>query len=528
MKRINFLHSVSVALTLLLVSCGGAGSQGSQGSQSGPATAPVAPGASTEASTLPIDLSGPPAGTPMVWVDGSILVHVPGGEFIMGGEGTDNPIHKVGLSSFWIYRTKVTNRMYTYCVAAGKCDPPRDPNSLKDFNDPTLRDVPVAGVDWEQADAYCKFVEGRLPTEAEWEKTARGPEGNVYPWGNAAPACTLLNFNGDCVGKKTKVFDYPAGKSYYTALDMAGNAFEWVSDWYDPNYYGSSPVADPIGPEAGTVRTVRGSSYQSDPEQTPSYRRFFLDPATFRPDLGFRCVVEDPHPFAPMCAQIFIPGKLGDEPLGGQLADYSNCDVPSVAVDTLQCSKPNSDPQIASISGHASVGYLDSVSGGSLSCTNTANTFSCTGPDDQTVTGKVCVDCKDVKYPAGGECGIGTYYDKDTKACISGGQPGQCPIGYTYDSVNQCCTAGPGIPNIGCGPDEALVDGQCVLGSSEVSSPCKAFSFSVSECTVPPTKTPPPPPTGCQDPGQYTSPDTCKAAGCTWVPAITYNGGTCR
>lgn len=522
MKRVNLLLSTGMLFAFLLASCGGGQVQGVGSSSATEA------GAAAESSTYSIDLSGPPPGTPMVWVDGSILVHVPGGEFIMGGEGADNPVHQLALSSFWIYRTKVTNRMYTHCVAVGECTPPADEKSLKEFNDPASRDLPVSGVNWEQAAAYCRFVEGRLPTEAEWEKTARGPEGNVYPWGNGQPECTRLNFNGDCVGRKSKVFDYPAGKSYYSALDMEGNAFEWTADWYDPNYYGSSPVADPIGPEAGTVRSVRGTSYQSDPGQTPAYRRFFLDPKVVRPDLGFRCVVEEPHPFPPMCAQIFIPGKLGEEPLGGQLIDYSDCDVPSVTVDELKCDQPHADPQIASISGHAVVGSIDSVSGGSMSCTNIDAKFSCVGPDDQTVSGMVCIDCENAKYPAGGECGIGSYYDEDTDSCVSEGQPAECPRGYAYDSVNQCCTAGPGIPAIGCGPDEALVDGQCVPGSSETNSSCKSFSFPVSECTVPPTKTPPPPVVRCQNPARYTSPDTCRAAGCTWVQDNRHPYGICQ
>ena len=344
----------------------------------------------------------------MVWVDGSILVHVPGSEFIMGGEGTDNPVHKVGLSSFWIYRTKVTNRMYTYCVAAGKCAPPKDPSSLKDFNDATLRDIPVAGVDWEQGDIYCKFVEGRLPTEAEWEKTARGPDGNVYPWGDAVPGCTLLNFNGDCVGKKTKVFDYPTGKSFYTALDMAGNAFEWTGDWYDPNYYGASPVADPRGPEAGTVRTVRSSSYQSDQTQVPSYRRFFLDPKTVRQDLGFRCVVEDPHPFAPMCSQILVPGKLGNENLGGQPADPGSCQPPTVTING-KCSSAN---------GTVTNGVLDSVEGGNCQPDGNGG-FFCSGTGSANV--KVCVKCPNLKYPSGGNCGIGQYQNTVSNSCDSVG-----------------------------------------------------------------------------------------------------------
>lgn len=480
MKRYNAIFSMGLLIIFLLVACGGGSATATAPAPAQVATEPQTGGIPTspDESTLPIDLSGPPPGTPMIWVDGSILVHVPGSVFIMGGEGTDNPIHKVGLSSFWIYRTKVTNRMYTYCVAVGKCAPPKDPDSLKDFNNVTLRDIPVAGVDWEQADIYCKFIQGRLPTEAEWEKTARGMEGNVYPWGDSAPACTLLNFNGDCVGKKTKVFEYPAGKSFYTAMDMAGNAFEWTNDWYNQDYYGISPVADPRGPDAGTVRTVRSSSYQSDQSQVPSYRRFFLDPKTYRPDLGFRCVVENPHPFLPMCSDIFVPGKLGNENLGGQPANPDSCQTPKVSIDEV-CS---------SAKGKVTNGVLDSVEGGNCKPDGNGG-FFCSGTGSVKV--KVCVQCDNLEYPKGGECGIGQFTNDVTNSCDSQGQPGECPAGYTKDAVNQCCTAGPGISYPGCGPNEGIENNQCGTGESQKPG-CDYVTVDLSQ-NCPVTKTPEPP-----------------------------------
>jgi formylglycine-generating enzyme required for sulfatase activity len=540
MKRYNNLLSVSLIVIFLLAACGARQATLAPSSQA-VTEPPVELSTSTEVSTLPIDLSGPPPGTPMVWVDGSILVHVPGSEFIMGGEGTDNPVHKVGLSSFWFYRTKVTNRMYNYCVAAGKCAPPKDQNSLKDFNDTTLRDAPVAGVDWEQADAYCKFIEGHLPTEAEWEKAARGPDGNVYPWGDAAPGCTLLNFNGDCVGKKTKVFDYPTGRSFYTALDMAGNAFEWTGDWYDPNYYGASPVADPPGPEAGTVRTVRGSSYQSDQTQVPSYRRFFLDPKIYRPDLGFRCVVENPHPFAPLCSQILVPGKLGNENLGGQPADPGSCKTPTVTIDG----------KCTSATGTVTNGVIDSVEGGNCQL-NGNDGFFCSGTGSTNV--KVCIQCDKLKYPKGGGCGIGQYQNTVSNSCDSKGQPGQCPSGFTLDSVNKCCIAGPGISYPGCGSGETLENNQCVPGISKkpgcdyitvdlnqgcptkpacemTADSCNAscsqyggnFNQAACKCDCIPTPIPPPP--GCSSYGDSAS---CNAGGCSWITNTTTSGGSCQ
>ena len=275
-------------------------------------TAPAKPPTELES----VNLAGPPmeVGSTYTYVDGTTLVAVPAGAFIMGRNSSDNPEHEVTLSDFWIYSTKATNSQYQLCVGAGECDPPdleNNPNYMKFEN----LNKPVTGVDWSQAQAYCSFVHGRLPTEAEWEKTARGPEGNIYPWGDGSPICDLLNFNL-CVGQTTIVTDYPQGKSYYDALDMAGNAYEWVADWYDPFYYRSGPAQDPPGPVVGEKRSVRSSAYNSSPERTPSAVRWALAPSLTSHDLGFRCVVDDPTYFAPMCEQLayqgFGPGSSGN------------------------------------------------------------------------------------------------------------------------------------------------------------------------------------------------------------------------
>ncbi len=136
----------------------------------------------------PVQLAGPPMQVGSMWpyVDGSILVAVPGGPFTMGHGGSDNPEHTVTLSDFWIYQAKVTNQEYALCVQAGKCSAP-DPVDDFTFNDLTHANDPAVGVTWAQASDYCTFVHGQLPTEAQWEKTARGPDGNLYPWGENAP-----------------------------------------------------------------------------------------------------------------------------------------------------------------------------------------------------------------------------------------------------------------------------------------------------------------------------------------------------
>ena len=108
-----------------------------------------------------------------------------------------------------------------------------------------MADFPVVGVRWDQAENYCHSIGGFLPTEAQWEKTARGPDGNLYPWGNTEPNCELLNFN-ECLGDTSPVIDYPAGASPYEVLDMAGNVFEWVADWYKLDYYVEAPLEETL------------------------------------------------------------------------------------------------------------------------------------------------------------------------------------------------------------------------------------------------------------------------------------------
>ena len=187
-----------------------------------PTLVPALTSSQATSTLVPVILTGPEmkVGSTYPYVDGTLLVAVPAGPFTMGHGGLDNPEHQVSLGDFWIYSTKVTNQQYAFCVKTGQCTPPdlKDNVSYTAFS--RLTD-PVSGVTYDQSAAYCSFVHGQLPTEAQWEKTARGPNGNIYPWGNNAPICDLLNFN-NCVGKTTSVIKYPQGASYYSALDMEG------------------------------------------------------------------------------------------------------------------------------------------------------------------------------------------------------------------------------------------------------------------------------------------------------------------
>jgi len=163
--------------------------------------------------------------------DGMVQVYVPAGSFQMGsdtGDSDEKPVHTVTLDAFWIDRTEVTNAMYALCVEAGKCSPPSSSKSYTRDNyygDAQYNNYPVIYVTWDNANAYCEWAGRRLPTEAEWEKAARGTDGRTYPWGDAAPDSTRLNYNSN-VGDTTEAGKYPSGASPYGVWDMAGNVWE--------------------------------------------------------------------------------------------------------------------------------------------------------------------------------------------------------------------------------------------------------------------------------------------------------------
>ncbi|MDP2965908.1 MAG: SUMF1/EgtB/PvdO family nonheme iron enzyme [Pelolinea sp.] len=191
--------------------------------------------------------------------DGMVMVYVPAGEFEMGyedGKANEKPVHSVYLDTFWIVQTEVTNGKYLICLADGICTQPvqgahralRHNSSSRDFYYGNLgyNDYPAVYMNRAQAEEYCRWAGKRQPTEAEWEKAARGTDGRLYPWGNEPPNETLLNYNG-IIGDNTKVGSYPTGASPYGALDMAGNVWEWTADYYSEDYYSKSPAKNPIG-----------------------------------------------------------------------------------------------------------------------------------------------------------------------------------------------------------------------------------------------------------------------------------------
>ena len=224
--------------------------------------------------------------------DEMVMVYVPGGSFQMGsteGGNDEQPVHEVTLDSFWIDQTEVTNAQYERCVTEGDCEA----SSYADDADYNGADYPVVRVSWHDAVAYCEWAGGRLPTEAEWEYAARGEAGNVYPWGDEEPTCDLAQFR-ECSGRTALVGSFPAAASWCDALDMAGNVWEWVADWYDSDYYERSPVENPTGPESGEYRVLRGGSWYSNSRDVRAAIRLRYHPTNAYSYHGFRCVAVAP------------------------------------------------------------------------------------------------------------------------------------------------------------------------------------------------------------------------------------------
>lgn len=231
--------------------------------------------------------------------DNAPMMYVPEGDFTMGYDGATftSPVHQVYLDAYWIDKFEVTNILYKKCMDAGKCLQPYATKSFyRDsyFGNSQYDNYPVISVNWEQAKAYCEWVGKRLPTEAEWEKAARGTDSRIYPWGNAlgdskanfADAATLGKGQRDT----SEVGQYSGDTSPYGVMDLAGNVEEWMVDWY--SYYSNETQRNPMGPPSGQLRVIRGGSWMTAPNTTSggstSGRSSRLPWGTAN-TLGFRC-----------------------------------------------------------------------------------------------------------------------------------------------------------------------------------------------------------------------------------------------
>ncbi len=260
----------------------------------------------------------PPVSTPSSTSGGlksGEMVKVYAGDFMMGCNSRvdslcdtdEKPYHKVYLDAFYIDKYEVTVEEYGECVHSGKCSQPRSRSDNKNCNwgYSGRGNHPINCVDWNQAKAYCEYAGKRLPTEAEWEKAARGTDGRKYPWGNEKAsrnyavmddgcdyAVMVDGGNNSCGKVRTwPVGSKPKGASPYGAMDMAGNVYEWTADWHDSKYYSSSPNRNPTGPSSGLVRVVRGGSWFLTFSLLRSSARDYSGPGygIYGYGVGFRC-----------------------------------------------------------------------------------------------------------------------------------------------------------------------------------------------------------------------------------------------
>ncbi len=236
------------------------------------------------------------------------MVYIPGGYFTMGsdqGKSDARPPHKVFVKGFYIDKYEVTNAQYKRFIdSTGHPAPYLDPQKYpwaEKYNwkngtyPPGTAQLPVVLVSWDDANAYAQWAGKRLPTEAEWEKAAKGGKNFSYPWGNNWDS-GKCNSRESGLNKAVRVDAYPQGVSAYGVFNMAGNVWEWCSDWYDPNFYGKSPSRNPIGPYRGATRVIRGGSWDTyGAERLRTFARESQFPSVKSYDLGFRCAKDGPE-----------------------------------------------------------------------------------------------------------------------------------------------------------------------------------------------------------------------------------------
>jgi sulfatase modifying factor 1 len=226
--------------------------------------------------------------------DGAPLILIPAGPFFMGsetGQDDERPIHRIELDAFYIDKYEVTVSRYARFLRAQS---PDRPFLWKQATEGAQGQKPVIGVDWFDAKEYCEWVGRRLPSEAEWEKAARGDDQRTYPWGNESPTRAHAN-----AGQHTwsgydtleTVGSHARGDSPYGVADLAGNVWEWIADWYDQTYYAASPAKNPRGPKAGPLRALRGGAWNNDAAVIRATNRAAYAPSARRNDVGFRCAM---------------------------------------------------------------------------------------------------------------------------------------------------------------------------------------------------------------------------------------------
>jgi formylglycine-generating enzyme required for sulfatase activity len=437
--------------------------------------------------------------------DGGELIFIPAGDFVMGSpflspnaEEDEYPRHTVHLDGFWIHKNEVTNEMYSDCVLEGPCTGPDIEEGLFEthpYNDPLMTKHPVTDVEWIQAATYCEWINGRLPTEAEWEKTARGAQPLVYPWGGFEPTCELADSEG-CEEGTSEIGTHVPGQSPLEALDMAGNVREWVYDLYSPDYYRMSYYHNPPGPRDGENRVARGGGWQDGSADIRTANRFELDPESTEGDLGFRCVVLSES--APMCQNSYkplcapgSPGSPGFEPgrPGGSCTPGGGLDPEQISVE-FGCIGPSVQQINLNLRSELTSTEDVQLNGQDYDCESNDDypgRLFCSGPSANQGQDNAVTVCREgcapnpcpqsYTYdtgmetcipPSGGngnECGENAFFDTGTETCQplepsgnDGGGYGDCAEGFIYDTGMEQCYPDPGDGNNNGCPEGTIFD----------------------------------------------------------------------
>jgi formylglycine-generating enzyme required for sulfatase activity len=234
------------------------------------------------------------------------MILIPAGSFSMGsndGLPNERPEHTVTLDSYYIDQSEATLSLYRKFLESTKQE---SPSTWDDEAATTVGDRPATGMKWQAASAYCQWAGKRLPTEAEWEKAARGTDGRRYPWGNMQPFVDIANYNrgmwvneaitlvavtSGLEGMSVRHGLKEGGKSPFGLFHMAGNAAEWVADWYGRDYYQKTPTQNPVGPATGEKRVIRGGSWADLPAALRVTARFSAEADYEDRTIGFRCAM---------------------------------------------------------------------------------------------------------------------------------------------------------------------------------------------------------------------------------------------
>ena len=229
------------------------------------------------------------ASTTRIGKDGAPAVLVPAGNFTMGDDEV-SPIRKLFVDAFYMDQFETTTARYAKYLESTGSD--KVPDFWDERTGKGVDEMPVVGVSWNEANAYCRWAGKRLPTETEWEKAARGTDERVYPWGAATPTPEHANYLNSSPatyeGALSPVGEHPAGRSPYGVDDLSGNASEWVADWFSESFT-ADDIYNPRGPSAGDKKTIRGGGRYDPVSRLGATGRWFASPDTRADDIGFRC-----------------------------------------------------------------------------------------------------------------------------------------------------------------------------------------------------------------------------------------------